>query len=121
MKIRDGATELLTNLSCFSVQPLCSLCLCGDFSTTTTETQRTQRLHREISNQGTTHKGAIVMSEVISVLDDTRRLKTIEYAGLAGLDQESAKKLLDRNLTFDLLTRATLSDLVKEGFLNNTQ
>ena len=33
----------------FSVQPLCSLCLCGDsFSNhSTTETQRTQRLHRE--------------------------------------------------------------------------
>src|SRR6185503_18239605 len=32
----------------FSVQPLCSLCLCGGFGAgLTTETQRTQRLHRE--------------------------------------------------------------------------
>src|SRR5574338_567628 len=33
----------------FSVQSLCSLCLCGSLflSKTTTETQRTQRLHRE--------------------------------------------------------------------------
>ena len=32
----------------FSVQSLCSLCLCGDLaSVLTTETQRTQRLHRE--------------------------------------------------------------------------
>src|SRR6185437_10863821 len=33
----------------FSVQPLCSLCLCGCFfeQFLTTETQRTQRLHRE--------------------------------------------------------------------------
>src|SRR6185369_6331472 len=28
----------------FSVQPLCSLCLCGEL---TTKTRRTQRLHRE--------------------------------------------------------------------------
>ena len=34
----------------FSVQPLCSLCLCGDFRPMqTTETRRTQRLHRESS------------------------------------------------------------------------
>ena len=34
----------------FSVQPLCSLCLSGGFTLTKqliTETQRTQRLHRE--------------------------------------------------------------------------
>src|SRR5215208_2983328 len=33
----------------FSVQPLCALCLCGEtlLSKTTTETQSTQRLHRE--------------------------------------------------------------------------
>src|SRR6185369_10894950 len=34
----------------FSVQPLCSLCLCGDLiarTNTTTETQRTQRLHKD--------------------------------------------------------------------------
>jgi len=33
----------------FSVQPLCSLCLCGYYSAAklTTEAQRTQRLHRE--------------------------------------------------------------------------
>src|SRR6185437_10728248 len=32
----------------FSVQPLCSLCLCGCFTKTlTTEAQRTKRLHRE--------------------------------------------------------------------------
>ena len=29
-----------------SVQPLCPLCLCG-YDVLTTETQRTQRLHRE--------------------------------------------------------------------------
>ena len=35
-------------MNCFSVQPLCSLCLCGDLAPIlTTETQRTQRLHRE--------------------------------------------------------------------------
>src|SRR5436190_7942096 len=40
-------TEWCLNLN-FSVQPLCSLCLCGSpCSKTTTETQRTQRLHRE--------------------------------------------------------------------------
>jgi PAS domain S-box-containing protein len=35
----------------FSVQPLCSLCLCGSLlvAKSTTETQRTQRLHREES------------------------------------------------------------------------
>jgi hypothetical protein len=34
----------------FSVQPLCSLCLCGYYfaAKLTTEAQRTQRLHREI-------------------------------------------------------------------------
>ena len=36
------------NEACFSVQPLCSLCLCGKYlAQITTETQRTQRLHRE--------------------------------------------------------------------------
>src|ERR1044072_643738 len=40
-------------LNFLSVQPLCSLCLCGCCSCIpiTTETQRTQRFHREISHQ----------------------------------------------------------------------
>ena len=37
-----------SNLNCFSVQTLFSLCLCGDPAIQTTETQRTQRLHREM-------------------------------------------------------------------------
>src|SRR6185369_7136328 len=37
-------TEFLTTIS---VQPLCSLCLCGSNEEATTETQRTLRLHRE--------------------------------------------------------------------------
>ena len=38
----------------FSVQPLCSLCLCGCFpkQSLTTETQRTLRLHREEHGSG---------------------------------------------------------------------
>jgi hypothetical protein len=37
-------------VQCFSVHPLCSLCLCGELSFQfwlTAETQRTQRMHRE--------------------------------------------------------------------------
>src|SRR6185369_3857595 len=46
---RRDQDEAMTNKKFFSVQPLRSLCLCGDLCTQpfTTETQRTQRLHRE--------------------------------------------------------------------------
>lgn len=72
-------------------------------------------------NEVTTETLGAIDPKTGTILDETRRLRTIEYAGLAGLDQESTNKLLDRNLTFDLLTPATLSDLEKEGLLSTSQ
>ena len=52
---------------------------------------------------------------------DLRRIKTLEYARLARLDSQTAKKLVARNLVLQEANDATLANLVKEGLLNEQQ
>lgn len=52
---------------------------------------------------------------------DLRRVKTLEYARLAQLDNQTAKKLVQKNLPLDDADEDTLRELVKEGIINDQQ
>ena len=52
---------------------------------------------------------------------EVRRVKTLAYAGLAGLDNGTARKLVQKNLLLDDVNEATLAALVTEGILRDEQ
>ena len=72
--------------SVFSVQPLCPLCLCGRFPcrSITTETQRTQRLHREESqNSGERRSGRIGIDRILRNIGRTLEIQAEECSSMA--------------------------------------
>lgn len=52
---------------------------------------------------------------------DLRRAITAEFSQLAGVGQQAAKKLVQKNLLFDDIDDKTLSDLVKDGVITDQQ
>jgi Tc toxin complex TcA C-terminal TcB-binding domain/Neuraminidase-like domain/Salmonella virulence plasmid 28.1kDa A protein/Putative peptidoglycan binding domain len=47
--------------------------------------------------------------------------KTVEYARLAGLNSDTTRKIVEKNLSFDRLGEAELSILVKDGLISDRQ
>lgn len=52
---------------------------------------------------------------------DILKARNFEYAKLTGLDDEAAKKLVDKDIILDEYDEASLSNLVKEGILEDKQ
>src|SRR5215208_1326098 len=75
-----------------SVQPRCSLCLCGEFLChyLTTETQRTQRLHREDSNCD--NEPLIPLFERSSLMDEFDQYRAAMNEKLLGSNHLGIKR-----------------------------